>query len=135
MAISIDAVEKITTEGRSFTILSNNRTNTGAGILNAPIMPLPTLLLGLFGTPAVFTLRCSDSYDPVSGQCTSTATRTISCQIYLDEETIENSDGTGQNEAVARVYAPGEAFGYATTALLTLQVMETGQNQRKVELP
>ena len=135
MAISIDAVEKITTEGRSFTILSNNRTNTGAGILKAPIMPLPTLLLGLFGTPAVFTLRCSDAYDPVSGECTSTATRTINCQIYLDEETIDNSDGTAQNERTARVYAPGEAFGYATTALLTLEVQETGANQRKVELP
>lgn len=135
MAISIDAVEKITTEGRSFTILSNSRTNTGAGILNAPLMPLPPLLLGLFGTPAVFTLRCSDAYDTVSGECTSTASRTINCQIYLDEETIENSDGTAQNERTARVYAPGEAFGYATTALLTLDVQETGANQRKVELP
>ncbi len=135
MAISVDAVEKIESEGRTFTIVDNQRTNTGAGILNAPLMPLPTLILGLFGTPAVFTLRCSDSYDPVSGTCTSTATRTISCQIYLDEQTIQESDGTGQNEAVATVYAPGEAFGYATSALLTLQVAETGTYQRKVELP
>ena len=135
MAISLDAVEKITTEGRSFTIVQNARTNTGAGILNAPIMPLPTLLLGLFGTPAVFSLRCSDSYDPVSGQCVSTATRIINCQIYLDEQTIQESDGTGQNEAVATIYAPGQAFGYSTTALLTIQVQETGQYQRKVELP
>ena len=135
MAISIDAVEYLLTEGRKYTILSNERVNTGAGILRSPIMPLPTLLLSLFGTPGRFFLKSSDAYDPVSGQSTNDNAEVIETTIYLDQQTIGTSDGTGQLQTAGTVYAPGEAFGYATTALLLLTVRETGEFQRKVELP
>ena len=54
-------------QGRKLVVLSNERVDTGAGILNGPIMPLPTLLLDLFGTPAVFKLNTPDKYDPETG--------------------------------------------------------------------
>lgn len=135
MAISIDAVEYLVTEGRKYTILANERVNTGAGILKAPIMPLPTLLLGLFGTPAQFFLRSSDAYDPVTGTATNSNAEVITTTVYLDQQTIGTSEGTGQLQTAGTVYAPGEAFGYATTALLLLKVQETGEFQRRVELP
>ena len=65
-------VDTVEFQGRKLVVLSNERVDTGAGILNGPIMPLPTLLLDLFGTPAVFTLNTPDKYDPETGECTCT---------------------------------------------------------------
>ena len=68
MPISVDAVEYLTFQERSLTILKNERVDTGMGVLNEPLMPIPTLLLDLFGTPAKFYLKSSDNYDPSTGQ-------------------------------------------------------------------
>ena len=135
MAISLDAVERVTFQGRSLQVISNNRTDTGAGILQAPLMPLPTLLLGLFGTPAEFHLKSSDSYDPATGAITNNDDTVIKAQIYPEELTIARGDATGQLQANCRVYVPGEAFGYASVALLILDCAETGDYQRHIETP
>lgn len=135
MAISVSAVEYVISEGRKFTILKNERVNTGAGILKDPIMPLPTLLLGLFGTTADFYLKSSDNYNPVTGSVTNDNQEVITADIYLEAQTIESSTGTGQLQSSGIIYVPGEAFGYETTALLLLTVQETGEYQRHVETP
>ena len=135
MAISLDAVERVTFQGRSLQVISNNRTDTGAGILQTPLMPLPTLLLGLFGTPAEFFLRSSDTYDPATGAVTNSDDTVIKAQVYPEELTIARGDSTGQLQASCRVYVPGEVFGYASVALLILDCAETGDYQRHIETP
>ena len=116
-------------------VLRNERTDTGAGILNAPIMPLPTLLLGLFGTPAQFFLRSSDSYDPATGTVTNSNSETINAQIYPEALSIEKDDNSAQLQASVRLYVPGEAFGYSTVALLILDCVDTADFQRHIEVP
>ena len=135
MAISEDAIEFCLVQGRRFVVLSNNRTDTGMGILNGPLMPLSGLLLGLFGTPAEFFLRSSDTYDPISGDVFSNAVESIKANVYTEEITIAPSEGTGQNQATTTIYVPGDAFGYESNALSILTCMETGLDQRKIQLP
>ena len=135
MAISMDHVEYAVTEGRKYTVIANERVNTGAGILKTPIMPIPTLLLGLFGTPAELFLKSSDAYDPATGQVTNTNNESIKLNAYLDKQVIETSDGTAQLQTSGILYVPGEALGYETTALCLLTVQETGEFQRRLETP
>ena len=116
-------------------VLKNERTDTGEGILKEPIMPLPTLLLGLFGTPAEFFLRSSDSYDPATGAVTNDNTGSIKAQIYPEALSIERGDATGQLQASVRIYVSGQAFGYSTVALLILDCVDTADFQRTIETP
>ena len=135
MTISIDNVERITFQGRSVQILSNLIADTGEGILREVIMPLPTQILDLFGTTADFHLRSSDSYDPATGESTnSSANReVISVKIYPENITVQRAESSGTTQATVRIYAPGEAFGYTTGALLTLECIETGASKRMVQ--
>lgn len=135
MTVSIENVERITFQGRSVQILSNLIADTGDGILRDALMPLPSTILNLFGTTAEFHLRSSDSYDPATGESTnSTANReVISAKILPEDIKIERSDNSGTNQATVRILAPGETFGYATGALLTLECIETGATQRMVQ--
>lgn len=135
MTISIDNVERITFQGRSVQVLSNQIADTGEGILREALMPLPKVILDLFGTTADFHLRSSDTYDPATGESTnSAANRTVvSVKIYPEDLTIQRAESSGTNQATVRVFAPGEAFGYATGALLTLECVETGATKRMVQ--
>lgn len=135
MAISVDAIEYLTFQDRTLAILKNERVDTGMGVLNEPLMPIPTLLLGLFGTPAKFFLKASDNYDPSTGQVFNANAEVIEAQVYVESLTIETSSGTGQLQGSALVYVPGEAFGYESVALLILTCQDTGDYIRKVELP
>lgn len=113
--------------GRQFMVVSNERVDTGGGILNGPIMPLPTLLMGLFGTDATFYLNGTSSYDPVSGQVVTTAPAPAPAKVYAESYTLEDRATAPEIlEGDIKVYAPGQAFGYSTVALLILQVRETG---------
>ena len=119
-------VDTVEFQGRKLVVLSNERVDTGAGILNGPIMPLPVLLLDLFGTPAVFKLNTPDKYDPETGECTCTH-REIRTNVYPESLTMEGDDSTGQEAAViTKLYVPGQAFGYASVALLILKCEDRG---------
>lgn len=113
--------------GRKFAVVSNERVDTGAGILNGPIMPIPTLLLGLFGTNALFYLNGVSSYDPVAGVVTPAALAPIAAKVYAESYTLAEAGVSPEIlEGDIKVYAPGQAFGYSTVALLILQVRESG---------
>jgi hypothetical protein len=116
-------------------VLSNVITDTGEGILNEVIMPLPTLILDLFGTTADFHLQSSDTYDPATGESRNSSSNreVITAKIYAEDLTVQRAESSGTNQATVRVFAPGEAFGYATGALLTLECVETGAVQRMVQ--
>lgn len=113
--------------GRKFMVVSNERVDAGAGILNGPIMPLPTLLLGLFGTNATFHLNGVSSYDPLAGVVVASAPAPVTAKVYAESYTLEDRAAAPEVlEGDIKVYAPGQAFGYSTVALLILQVRETG---------
>ena len=114
-------------QGLKFMVISNERTDTGLGILNAPIMPLPTLLLGLFGTPGVFYLNSVSSYDPETGDVVKEEPEPVIAQVYPESYTTEDKGAIPEVlDGDIKVYVAGEAFGYTNIALLTLQVRETG---------
>lgn len=133
MAISVDCVERITWQGRSVQVLSNLIADTGEGILKDALMPLPSLILGLFGTTAQVYLKSSDSYDPATGKSTNANQTVITAKIYPEDITTQRAEGSGTIQATVRVYMPGELFGYTTGALLTLECVETGAAQRTVQ--
>jgi len=119
-------VDSVSFQGRKLVILSNERVDTGMGVLNGPLMPLPVTLLDLFGTPAVFTLKTPDAYDPETGECSCTE-REVRANIYPESLTMEGDDNTGQEAAViTQLYVPGSVFGYASVALLILKCEDRG---------
>ena len=77
LMIDGETVDTVEFQGRKLVVLSNEQVDTGAGILNGPIMPLPTLLLDLFGTPAVFTLNTQTSTTRNRGPAPTRSERTF----------------------------------------------------------
>lgn len=113
--------------GRRFMVVSNERVDTGAGILKGPIMPLPTLLMGLFGTRATFYLNGVSSYDPSTGSVIASAAPPVTVNVYPESYTLaDQSVAPEVLQGDIKLYVPGEAFGYTEVALLILQVRETG---------
>ena len=113
-------------------VVSNERVDTGAGILNGPLMPLSPLLLGLFGTPATFHLNSSGAYDPATGMIAGDKPTAISGPVYIESLTLAGDDAAGQNKATAKVYAPGNLFGYPTVALVILGIRESAGSLKKL---
>ena len=119
--------------GRRFSVVSNERVDTGAGILRGPIMPLPTLLLGLFGTRATFYLNGVSDYDPVAGVVVETAPAPVVANVYPESYTLEETGAIPEVvQGDIKLYVPGEAFGYSEVALLILQVRETGGTTERI---
>jgi hypothetical protein len=114
-------------------VIENEFVDTGAGILNSPIMPLPPLLLGLFGTPARFFLNSVNTYDPATGNATLTQPAPISTNVYFESQLVQGDQETAQEMASGTIYVDGRAFGFTTQALLLLKVRATGDRLRKVE--
>ena len=115
--------------------MSNERVDTGEGTLKGPIMPLPVMLLDLFGTPAVFTVTTPASYDPETGETTH-STKEIRTNIYPESMTMAGDTNTGQEAATCtKVYAPGQPFGYSTVALLILQCEDRGTQPSLLDTP
>jgi hypothetical protein len=113
--------------GKRFAIVNNEKVDTGAGVLNSPIMPLPTLLLDIFGTKATFYIGGTSVYDPDTGDMTVTPAIPVPAKIYPESYTLEESSKIPEVlQGDIRVYVPGQAFGYSTVALLILQVRQTG---------
>lgn len=132
--ISLDAIEYIEIQGHQYMVVSNERVDTGAGVLNAPLMPLAGTLLGLFGTPATFHLNSATSYDPATGAITADKPAPIAASVYMESLTLDADDAAGQNKGTAKVYAPGNVFGYPTVALVILNVRETAGVLKKLEV-
>ena len=119
--------------GRRFSVVRNERVDTGAGILKGPIMPLPTLLMGLFGTRATFHLNGVSSYDPTSGTVTESAPTPVTANVYPESYTLEDSGALPEVlQGDIKLYVPGQAFGYSEVALLILQVRETGGTTERI---
>ena len=122
-------------QGRELNILTCERVDTGMGTLNGPIMPLPVMLLDLFGTPAEFTLRTDMIYNPESGDCSCTE-EVVRCSVYPESLTLEGNGDTGQEAAViTKLYAPGAPFGYQSVALLILSCEEVGADTNAIARP
>lgn len=120
--------------GRQFMVVNNERVDTGAGILRGALMPLPTLLLGMFGTPATFYLNGVSSYDPSTGQVMTSSPTPVTANVYPESYTLsESSLSPDVLQGDIKIYAPGEAFGYSEVALLILQVRETGGTVKRIE--
>ena len=130
--IDLSAVQHVEILGadfvdKKFMVLSNERVDTGAGILKGPIMPLPTLLLGMFGTPAIFYLDGVSEYNPETGEVVINKPTPVKASVY--PEAYTSKEIAELPEVVAgdiKLYVPGQAFGYAEIALLILQVRRTG---------
>jgi hypothetical protein len=119
--------------GRKFMVLNNERVDTGAGLLNAPIMPIPTTLLRLFGTPAKFYLNGVSAYDPESGEVISSTPTAIDAYVYPESYTMaEVAEMPEVLSGDIKVYVPGQAFGYSQVALMILQVRETGSTSGRI---
>lgn len=128
-------VDTVSFQGRELVILSCERVDTGMGLLNSSIMPLPTLLLGLFGTPAKFVLRTDMVYDPETGDCACTEEE-FTTTVYPESLTVEGNADTGQEAAViTKLYVPGEVFNYQSVALLVLSCEEVGADTNPIARP
>ena len=132
--ISINAVEKLDWDNRTFRIVQNKRTDAGAGALNV-MRSVATTLLNVFGTMGTFTLSAVEEYDPCSGSVTSAAPTTVKAKVYVEDLTSEQGQESAQMQANCQVYVAGAAFGYPNVALLTLQAVETGSTLKTIEVP
>jgi hypothetical protein len=113
--------------GRQFAIVSSERVDTGDGVLKGPILPLPTLLMNLFGTTATFYLNGVSAYNPTSGVVTSSTPSPVTAKVYPESYSLADRSAAPEIlDGDIKVYVPGQAFGYKTTALLILQVRESG---------
>lgn len=119
--------------GKKFAVISNQRIDTGAGVLKNAVMPLPTILLGLFGTSATFYLNGTSSYNPVTGAVVATAPEPVSTKIYLEGYSLkEIGEAPELQSGDIKAYVPGQAFGYEETALLILQIRESGGTNGRI---
>ncbi len=110
--------------GKQLKIVSNERVDTGEGALK-PLMTLPTQLLAVLGTPATFFMAGDNDYDPATGRVTSGSKTAVQAMIYAEAYTArECADIPSVMQGDVKIYAPGEAWGYETTALLQMQVRE-----------
>lgn len=103
------------------------KVETGAGSLNAPIMPIPVQLLTTFGSPATLFRRDAGVYDPISGGLIPTESPDVKVMVYAEGYTIkecENIPGVLQGDT--KVYVPGQSLGMITTALLLISCREEG---------
>jgi hypothetical protein len=110
--------------GKQFMLVNSERVDTGEGALK-PLMSLPTELLSILGTPATFYMASGNTYDPATGKVTSGIKTAVPAMIYAEAYTArECSDIPTVMQGDVKVYAPGQAWGYETTALLQMQVRE-----------
>jgi ribosomal protein L30E len=64
-------------------------------------------------------------YDPATGKVTSGVKATVKAMIYAEAYTArECADIPSVMQGDVKIYAPGQAWGYETTALLQMQVRE-----------
>lgn len=113
--------------GKKFAIISSEKVDTGEGALKASMMSLPSALLAIFGTPALFYLTGAPTYDPETGEVTSPLGSVVGATVYPEAYTLQDRAAIKEIlKGDIRLYVPGKAFGYATTALLILQVRDTG---------
>lgn len=130
-SISIDSSDF---SGRKFIVVNNERIDTGDGALNGPVMPIPKTILGIFGTPATIYLNGVSSYDPVSGDVTTTAPSPVSTKIYAESYTLQDMAASPEiKSGDIRIYVPGVDLGYSSVALLILQVRDAGTIQELIE--
>lgn len=113
--------------GRKFAVISNERVDTGSGILKSVVMPIPSMVLDMLGTDATFYLNGVSEYDPTTGIVTETTPPPIETKVYAESYTISDIAAVPEiMQGDIKVYAPGAPFGYSEVALLILQVRETG---------
>lgn len=113
--------------GKKLMVYRVERVETGAGLLNTPIMPIPVQLLGLFGSPATMFQRDAGSYDPNSGILDPTQLPDASVMVYAEAYTIKESENIpGVKQGDTKVYVPGQSLGMVTTALLLISCREEG---------
>ena len=113
--------------GKQFKIVNPERVDTGEGALKS-LMSLPTELLAILGTPATFYMAEGNSYDPATGKVTSGVKTTVKAMIYAEAYSPRDcADIPSLMQGDVKVYAPGQAWGYETTALLQMQVREIGK--------
>lgn len=120
--------------GRKFAIVNSERVDTGDGILKGPIMPIPELILDLFGTRATFYLNGVSAYNPETGEVTKVEPPSIEAKIYPESYTLEEQARIPEVlQGDMKVYVSGRVFGYESVALLVLQVRETGTISARIE--
>ena len=113
--------------GKRLAVINVERVDTGAGALNAPIMPIPVQLLTQFGTLANIYGRSTNSYDPSTGEVVIDADPTVQAMVYPEAYTLkECEDIPGVRQGDVKVYVPGQSMGFVTVALLLMQCREQG---------
>jgi hypothetical protein len=113
--------------GKKLIIYNSERVETGAGLLKAPIMPIPVQLLTQFGSPATIYQRNPNAYDTTTGTVTPSLEPDFTLMIYAEAYTTKESESIpGVRQGDVKVYAPGQSLGMTTTALLLLSCREEG---------
>lgn len=113
--------------GKQLVVINVERVDTGAGALNASIMPLPVALLAQFGTPAKIYGRSTDSYSPSTGEVVIDAAPTVEAMVYPEAYTSKECEEIpGVLQGDVKVYVPGQSMGFTTVALLLMQCREQG---------
>jgi hypothetical protein len=113
--------------GKQLAVINVERVDTGAGALNAPIMPLPVQLLAQFGTPAKIYARATGGYNPATGEVTVNADPTVEAMVYPEAYTLKECEEIpGVVQGDVKVYVPGQSMGFTTVALLLMQCREQG---------
>lgn len=113
-------------QGAPLRVMNPQRVDTGNGALRS-LMSVPALILGVLGTRAIFRMRGESSYDPQAGRVTVAESAPIETFVTVtDFARREISEIPGIEEGDLKVMAPGSAFGFSTTALITFQARRTG---------
>lgn len=136
----VSTVQTLTIDGRDFagkvfSVVSCETFDTGLGALNAPLMPVPSILMGIFGTEVTLELGSGGSdYDPETGEVEPSDARQVTVKGVTEGYTIEEKSEIPEiQENDLKLYLSGQDLGYESAALILLQIRQIGFGTSRVE--
>jgi hypothetical protein len=121
--------------GKTFSVIDCTTYDTGLGALNAPLMPVPSILFGIFGTTVkLFFAGNAKDYDPLSGEIERSGGRPVLVKGYPEGYTMkEKSEVPEIQENDLKLYLPGQDLGYESAAIVLLQIRQIGFTTQQIE--
>lgn len=122
-------------DGKTYSVIDCQTYDTGLGALNAPLMPVPSILFGIFGTPVkLFFAGPAKAYDPLTGEIEQSTGRPLEVKGYPEGYTMQEKTEVPEiQENDLKLYLPGQDLGYESAAIILLQIRQIGFTTQQIE--